>query len=531
MNYPSWDFPHIGSGWVVGLIAIFHVMISHFAIGGGLYLPVAEWRALKTGRREWFDFLQAHSKFFLILTGVYGAASGVGIWFAIGLASPEATSSLIHNFVFVWAIEWTFFAIELTSAAVYYYTWGRIDEQLHLKVGWVYAAASFMTLFIINGILAFMLTPSQAWLEVAGTGKETTRLLAAFFNPTYWPSLALRTLVCVSLAGVWALVTASRIDVRTKAELKEDVVRWSVRWLFPAFFLMPLCVLWYVHQVPEGQRQLLQLGVSTVGPGSFSLLTRAVLVSTMASATILATAYLAAYRRPQDFGLGYACAIVFLALAATGSTEHAREMLRKPYLIRDYLYCSGVRKVPVAIYGTRMTEVEYFNQHGYLSRSPWYRLASPVRGQSPERADVAPSAGAERPAVAQDEKTEAPGGAASGSAAPTGSSKTSSPKTSKAVKPTAQQLLVGELMFRGQCMACHTRHGYRSITRLMGGRDLQAIRNILAMLHEMPEGSPYRSFMPPLVGTPEEIESLALYLNSLVNRPKEGNESSTAAAQ
>ena len=39
--------------------------------------------------------------------------SGVGIWFAIGLAAPEATSTLIHNFVFGWAIEWVFFLVEL----------------------------------------------------------------------------------------------------------------------------------------------------------------------------------------------------------------------------------------------------------------------------------------------------------------------------------------------------------------------------------------------------------------------------------
>jgi hypothetical protein len=35
MNYPFWDIPHIGSGWVIGMIAIFHVMISQFAVGGG----------------------------------------------------------------------------------------------------------------------------------------------------------------------------------------------------------------------------------------------------------------------------------------------------------------------------------------------------------------------------------------------------------------------------------------------------------------------------------------------------------------
>src|SRR5208283_6034757 len=185
MNYPFWDIPYLGSGWVIGIIAIFHVMISQFAVGGGLYLPLAERKALREGREDWLKELVGYSKFFLVLTGVFGTISGVGIWFAIGLTHPEATSTLIHNFVFGWAIEWVFFMVELTTIAVYYYTWDRIDPKLHLKVGWVYAGASIATLVIINGILTFMLTPGDTWISVAGTGHEASKFWNAFFNPTY----------------------------------------------------------------------------------------------------------------------------------------------------------------------------------------------------------------------------------------------------------------------------------------------------------------------------------------------------------
>ena len=185
MNYPFWDVPHLGGGWVIGLIAIFHVMVSHFAIGGGFYLVLAETKARRENRPDWLRVLQGHSKFFLILTGVFGAATGVAIWFAIGLANPEATSALIHNFVFAWAIEWVFFMVELTTAAVYYYTWNRIPDSLHLKVGWVYAIASFFTLFIdgvklfvinilylIVPVIAGMITFGYAILGIISTGGE-----------------------------------------------------------------------------------------------------------------------------------------------------------------------------------------------------------------------------------------------------------------------------------------------------------------------------------------------------------------------
>ena len=73
--------------------------------------------------------LKGFSRFFLILTAVFGTVSGVGIWFAIGLAHPEGTSTLIHNFVFGWAMEWMMFMVELTTIAVYYYTWGRVSDR------------------------------------------------------------------------------------------------------------------------------------------------------------------------------------------------------------------------------------------------------------------------------------------------------------------------------------------------------------------------------------------------------------------
>ena len=101
--------------------------------------------------------IHSYLRFLVLLVGVIAV-----IWFAIGLTHPEATSTLIHNFVFGWAMEWVFFLVELTTAAVYYYTWNRIDDELHLTVGWVYAGASAATLIIINGILAFMLTPAHA---------------------------------------------------------------------------------------------------------------------------------------------------------------------------------------------------------------------------------------------------------------------------------------------------------------------------------------------------------------------------------
>ncbi len=452
MNYPSWDVPVIGGVWVIGGMAIMHIMISHFAIGGGLYLPLAEYRALRAGRQDWMPVLKGHAKFFLILTAAVGTVTGVGIWFSIGLANPEATSTLIHYFVFGWAIEWAFFLMEITAAAVYFYTFGRVSDELHLKVGWVYSITSFFTLFIINGILTFMLSPGDTWVSLAGSGTEAGAFWSAFFNPTFWPSLVLRVAACCALAGVWAFFTAARMDETKQGRLKEEFARYSVKWLVPAYLLMPVCFLLYIYQVPVGQRLLLELGTHTIGAGLFTQVTRMATMSIAGCFSLAIIAYLLAWWSPRELRFWQAVAIFLVTFASFGATEYTREMLRKPYVIGRHLYSNGVR----------VKDVARINQEGYLTKSIWTRPEEKT-GTSPEAV-----------------------------------------------------LARGEMMFRGACMSCHTVDGYRGIRRLNAARDFKAIGSILTLLHDQPEDSKYNAFMPPLVGTPDEINALNTYLYSLV---------------
>jgi cytochrome bd-type quinol oxidase subunit 1 len=482
MNYPFWDIPYLGSGWVIGIIAIFHVMISQFAVGGGLYLPMAERKAMRMTeeplRTQWLAELADYSKFFLIVTAVFGTVSGVGIWFAIGLTHPEATSTLIHNFVFGWAMEWVFFLVELATLAVYYSTWGRIDSKLHLAVGWAYSIASVFTLIIINGILTFMLTPGGAWLSVAGSGHEASKFWYAFFNPTYWPSLLLRACVCASLAGIWALISASRIDAAKQPALKISMVQWSVKWLVPSFVATPILLIWYLWMVPASQQALLSLGIDTIGSGTFSIITRIALLIVITSATIVGVAYFLAFRSPLEFRLPHAIAVLMLALIATGAGEYSREMLRKPYVIGNWMYSNGVR-VP---------SVTRINQEGYLARSMWVWNG------------------------------------------PIYSARLVSPDVTPANDPYLNYSR-GEAIYRGECGSCHTLAGYRPLTSLLAGRDRANIASFITMLHEYKPDSPYRKFMPPMVGTQQDISDLAGYFDFYVNPPSAAAQKPVQTAQ
>ena len=168
MHYPWWYVPIITSPMLIAA----HRYISH--VRG----DVRRGRRAVPGRRDplclshqehctsWRIFNE-HAWFFILLTVVFGAITGVGIWWTIGLASPLATEALIHIFVFGWAMEYVFFVLEIVSAFIFFYYWGRLDPKTHQLIGWIYAVSAWISLVLITAITAFMLNPG-AWPQTPG---------------------------------------------------------------------------------------------------------------------------------------------------------------------------------------------------------------------------------------------------------------------------------------------------------------------------------------------------------------------------
>ena len=308
---------------LIGIIAIVHVFVSHFAIGGGLYLVLTERKARRENDDSLLRFCKQHSTFFILTVLVFGAVTGAGIWWSIGLVHPTATSALIHIFVWVWAIEWVFFLVELLAAFVYYYGWDKMDPATHMKVGWVYAVNAWLSLLMINGILTFMLT--------TGKWPETRTVANAFFNPTMPASLIIRTAVCVILAGLYALISASLL---TDARLKEKVVRYSAKWVLAGSAVLPFGALWYISQLPDQAREISMGGAPTV--------TIFAGASVLFSGVVVAATLFGPYLFPRQFHVTFAFMLAGVGLATTGVTEWVREAVRKPYIIRDYMYSNAI---------------------------------------------------------------------------------------------------------------------------------------------------------------------------------------------
>ena len=324
-------------------------------------------------------------------------------------------------------------------------TWDKVRPRTHLLLIWLYAFAAFMSLVIIQGILAFMLTPGR-WIE-------TRSFWDGFLNPTYLPGLVLRTGICLLLAGAYmTLRGAAREGHRRPAR------GWCACW--PACRWSARC--WRTAATAGGRRRC------RIGAGAVP---RATADARLAGHDPLAWpcgrsppswcwccwrlaaaagAAVAARRRRR-------CCAAFVFF---GGYERVREGARKPFVIRDYMFSNGIL----------VSEIADLNERGVLAKAGWAAVGQP---DTPEGR--------------------------------------------------------GRAVFRAQCAACHTLDGYLVDPPARGaGRRRhdqrhpddheghgRGVRDAHARGERVDTTKLDYPFMPPLVGTDDEVEALTAYLVSL----------------
>lgn len=342
MHFPWWYVPDVTAPMLIAVIAVIHVLIAHYAVGGGLFLAMETGFAYKTQNSAYLSYLKRHTRFFVLLTAVLGALTGVGIWWTIGLASPLATEVLIRTFVFGWATEWVFFIVEITAAFVFYYYWGRLPPRTHVVIGWIYGGAAWISLVLITGITAFMLHPG-GWLEHRS-------FWVAFFNPQFIPQTIART-------GGALLLTSLYVYLHASLTLKEATLRDLIgaRSARPALLGSILIVVggvgWYVR-LPESAQAVL---------ASAAVLNVLIVILFALTVIVFILLYLGPYRNPGWLSPGFALALFLFGLAAFSTGEFIREAVRKPYI--SYNVVLGNQIFPEAVPGLR--------EGGYLEGGVW----------------------------------------------------------------------------------------------------------------------------------------------------------------
>lgn len=343
MDYPIWDLA-MGGGVLIAIVAITHVWVSHFAIGGGLAIAMVETLSVRRNDRALRDLAKRSSLMLILVSTVFGAISGVGIWVTIGLVQPAATSSLIHNFVWGWAAEWGFFILEVATALLYYATWDKVRPRTHLLIIWLYAFAAYMSLVIIQGIISFMLTPGR-WVE-------TRSFWDAIFNPTYFPGLLMRTGICVLLAGAYMIFAALReSDGAARARLVRLMAGFEVLGGLVAYGGYR----WWEASLPEAVRAVF------IGDPPLVVGLGAARGRLLASLAIFMALAIFAWLVPRVQRWPVALLALLAAFSFFGAEERVREGARKPFVIRDFMFSNGIL----------ISEIDDLNQRGILAKAKW----------------------------------------------------------------------------------------------------------------------------------------------------------------
>lgn len=492
MNYPVWE-PFVANSLIMAVVAILHVFVSHFAIGGGLYLILAETLARRKNDLDHLAYIERHSKFFVLVTLVFGAVTGVGIWVTIGLIHPIGTGWLIRNFVWGWASEWVFFFVEIAAALIYFYGWKQLSASVHKAIGWIYFIAAWMSLVIINGIISFMLTPGE-WTT-------SGNFWDGFLNPSFWPSTFFRTFICLILAGLYATLTVAKDK---NIALKIRIMRQNGIMVLASLALAVPFGLWYYGSLPESV-------TAAVVPGSIGLMALQVMI--FFAALLFLLTFLASIVFPRHTGYISALILLFCALLAFGGFEWAREAVRKPYVIHGFLYSNGLvlaeaealpADQPMSIIyttGDRGRDLYLNGCRSCHTISGYISLSDRLAGLEEEHiANIIPRlqhfTGKMPPFPGNDDDV-------SDLASYLVSIAANDPLISTPSMPDVEK---SEIVFSRRCGGCHTMTGLRAIGDSFAEMDAEEAGEVVSMLGDLADE------MPPFTGSDEEMRLLINHL-------------------
>lgn len=507
MSYPWWNVPYLTSPMVIAIVAVVHVLVSQYAVGGGILLARENRFALKRSDSDYRKYWKAHAKFFILLTVVFGSVTGVGIWWTIGLASPLATEELIRIFVFGWAIEWVFFVLELVAAFGFYYFWDKLPKGTHAAMGWIYAVAAWISLVLITGITAFMLNSRGLF----GDWTQTGGFWYAFFNRQFIPQTLIRTGISLMLATFYIYMHITWGSANDK--LRDKTIR---RMRLPSIVGVILMVVgvggWLVFLPQSSLMMLERAAAMNLFLGLFAA----------ASAGILLLLWLGPFRAPQKMNFTSSLSLFLLGVAAIGSSEFVREGVRKPYLIDQVVYGNQIL----------VDQSGPISRSGFLNSGVWTGLyLKDLQEKYPNLRIYTPAnilPGSRSHSSANDPGTFAPiAGSdslhalnvADPSPRAIQSAAVSDLPEEGGVRPGNEdwlrmdeedQLALGEVLFMHHCNDCHAlQHGYSPAAPQLTGKTEEEIVSFLKHLNRP------AYFMPPWCGNDTEAVLLARFLVSV----------------
>lgn len=175
--YPTWYDPTLGSGWVLAVIAVIHVLASHTSVGAAL---VFAWLATAAYKRQRPELLEYVRRYGVVLLALF-------TW-----KGPEKAGHFMPVVAMVMALALGALREALRYAALHG-GFGYDFMNYKIVMAWYSTILFFGTVLIVGGIpLAFMI--SLSW--------EAGRAKGVY---TAGPVIAKLGMASVAVAGLWVV--------------------------------------------------------------------------------------------------------------------------------------------------------------------------------------------------------------------------------------------------------------------------------------------------------------------------------------
>ena len=337
MDYPIFHLSLLGDRFLFVVIAILHTIVNHgFAIGLVPIISIMEFKGFQTKNPEWDTLAYKMMKTVFVVTTTVGAATGVGIWFSASLVNPNSIASLIRVFFSAWLFEWVIFVSEVALVMFYFLTWKKwtlgLDKEKHFALGYFLSIFSWVTMAIIVAILGFMMDP--------GDWEEKHTFWYGFLNPIYLPQLAFRTFLALLLGGSVALFLV-QIFTSKETQIRTRATKFVSIWILAVAPLALCAGWWYWNCIPDLMKSHLSVALGTIQFQNWYRLIIILLISGVVFSIVLAFIQLI---KPQfKYAIALYAILVLWLSASLGTFERAREFVRKPFIIKNYMYANGYK--------------------------------------------------------------------------------------------------------------------------------------------------------------------------------------------
>jgi Cytochrome C oxidase, cbb3-type, subunit III len=338
MDFPPYYLDHIAGGrLIIGLIASIHVLINHpLAVGAYPILVFMEWWAHKHKRKDIDDLAHKITFVVFLVTTTVGALTGVGIWLSTSLFAPFGIGSLLRVFFFGWFAEWLVFISEVCLVMAWFLTWKKADtpekKRKHIKLGISLSIMSWITMALIVAVLGFMMNP--------GDWNQTRAFMDAMTAPLYIPQLAFRTAFAFMTGAVFVWF-CSFFFTREKAPARHWIVERLSHVTMISLMLVLFFGVWYWFRVPDAMKANQSVALLSQGFSDWLGKFHTILFSTVGVFFIIAIGGICAPKLVPRWAL---LVPTFMGIWLLGHFERAREFMRKPWVIGEYLYSNGIRK-------------------------------------------------------------------------------------------------------------------------------------------------------------------------------------------